>query len=29
MDDRIEIQVDANTRLQIAKGSISTVLEKE
>jgi preprotein translocase subunit YajC len=27
MDDRFEIQVDGNTRVQIAKGSISTVLE--
>jgi preprotein translocase subunit YajC len=27
MDDRFEIQVDSNTRVQIAKGSISTVLE--
>ena len=27
MDDRFEIQVDGNTRIQVAKGSISTVLE--
>jgi preprotein translocase subunit YajC len=27
MDDRFEIQVDGNTRLQITKSSISTVLE--
>ncbi len=27
MDDRFEIQVDSNTRLQVAKGSISSVLE--
>jgi preprotein translocase subunit YajC len=27
MDDRFEIQVDSNTRIQVAKGSISTVLE--
>jgi preprotein translocase subunit YajC len=27
MDDRFEIQVDGNTRVQVAKGSISTVLE--
>lgn len=27
MDDRFEIQVDSNTRIQVAKGSISAVLE--
>ncbi len=27
MDDRFEIQVDSNTRIQVAKGSISSVLE--
>jgi preprotein translocase subunit YajC len=27
MEDRIEIQVDANTKLQVTKGSISTVLD--
>jgi preprotein translocase subunit YajC len=27
MDDRFEIQVDGNTRIQVTKGSISAVLE--
>lgn len=27
MDDRFEIQVDANTRIQVAKGSISGVVD--
>jgi preprotein translocase subunit YajC len=27
MDDRFEVQVDGNTRVQVAKGSISAVLE--
>ena len=27
LDDRIEIQVDGNTKLQITKSSISTILE--
>lgn len=27
MDDRLEIQVDSNTRIQVTKGSISAVLE--
>ena len=27
LDDRFEIQVDSNTRIQVAKGSISAVLE--
>ena len=27
MDDRIEVQVDSNTKLQVTKGSISTVLD--
>lgn len=28
MEDRFEIQVDANTRIQVAKGSISTVVDE-
>jgi preprotein translocase subunit YajC len=27
MDDRVEIQVDSNTRLQVAKSSVSLVVE--
>jgi preprotein translocase subunit YajC len=27
MEDRIEVQVDSNTKLQVTKGSISTVLD--
>ncbi|HOW44441.1 MAG TPA: preprotein translocase subunit YajC [Candidatus Aminicenantes bacterium] len=28
LDDRFEIQVDANTRIQVAKGSISGVIDE-
>jgi len=28
MDDRFEIQVDSNTRIQITKGSISTIVDE-
>jgi preprotein translocase subunit YajC len=28
MDDRFEIQVDGSTRIQVAKGSISTVVDE-